>query len=481
MNVSHASFLLDRRSLLISAAGLLAGRANAELNGAWQDQGVIDTSRSPSAKLFPVPLRAVRLGDGFWKQRMMLNSEKGLPVHVEDHERWGVMDNFRRLTGKQVERKSFLWSDEYLYKLMEAMAFVLQTQENAAMRQKLEELVTMVIAAQQPDGYLNTYWVEERAPKRLTWMQGSHELYCFGHMLQAAIAYYRATGNRRFMDAGLRYLDLLASNYGKGKKPLTDGHPEAEMALIELYRVTGDRRALDFAGYLLQGDGERLGWKAEDYVNLFAGKPFINRTRLEGHAVRCMYACCGAADYYAETGNNAYLETLERLWQDLLSSKMYITGGVGSRRDGEAFGDPFELPNRSAWCESCAAIGNMMLQYRLLHIRAEGRFADAMERVMYNGMNGGYGVSGTSYCYRNPLELPAVKHRNPGAMCCSPNLNRTIASIPGYFYSMSKDGIYVHLFHNSVLDWKLADGTGLKITQRTDIRQWPARHAGWPL
>lgn len=460
--------MLRPHAFLLAAFAICSVSTAATESSPWGNQGVIDTSRSPHAKLSPVPVHAVKLGDGFWAKRMKLNADKGLPIHVEDHEREGEMDNFRRLNGKNVERRGFLWSDEYVYKLMEAMAFVLQTEDRPEMRKKLEELVDTVIAAQQPDGYLNTYWLEQNGQKRLSWMQGSHELYCFGHMVQAAAAYYRATGNRRFIDAATRYLGYLSANYGRDKKPLTDGHPEAEMALVELYRITGDQRALDFAGYLLEGDGARLGWNGSDFERLFSGIPFVSRTKLEGHAVRCLYAISGASDYYAETGDPKYGATLERLWKDLVTHKMYITGGVGSRIENESFGEPYELHNREGWLESCAAIANMMWQYRLLQIKAEGRFADVMERVMYNGMNAGYGVDGVSYCYNNPLELPAQKHRNSGAMCCSPNLNRTIASIPGYFYSTSKDGIYVHLFHNSTLDWHLADGTGLKIVQATE-------------
>ncbi|HET8550481.1 MAG TPA: beta-L-arabinofuranosidase domain-containing protein, partial [Bryobacteraceae bacterium] len=197
-----------------------------------------------------------------------------------------------------------------------------------------------------------------------------------------------------------------------------------------------------------------------------------SRTKMEGHSVRATYAASGATDYYLETGDTAFGDTLENLWRDMTGRKMYLTGGIGSRAQGEAFGEPYELPNLLAYTESCAAIGNMMWNWRMLAATAEARFADTLERALYNGVNSGMSVSGTLYCYRNPLELagnPADKIRNPWytTTCCPPNLERVLASLPGYFYSVSKEGVYVHLFHSGELDWKLGDGTPLKIRQTT--------------
>jgi uncharacterized protein len=268
--------------------------------------------------------------------------------------------------------------------------------------------------------------------------------------------------------------DFLLPAYGPApeKKPLLSGHPEMEQALVELYRITGDKRHLTLAEYLLRGDS-RIPLKPNDYVYHFCGKPFTSRTHLEGHAVRAMYACCGATDYYLETGDEAYWKTLNTLWNDLVSSQMYITGGVGARSDGEAFGNSYELPNSQAYGESCAAIGNMMWNWRMLAATGDALHGDIIERALYNGINSGMSLSGNLYCYRNPLAFdPASdeKIRNEwyDTTCCPPNLERTFASLPGYFYSTSKDGLYVHLFHNSVLDWHLEDGTPIKVTQKTD-------------
>ncbi len=467
-----------RREWLASlAAGAVVGQGEP---GDWRSQGILHLERSPQAKLRNVPVGAVRLGDGFWSERRRVNVERSIPTLLELLEQNGVVDNFRRLTGrKQVARRGPLYTDSDLYKWMEAVAFVLQSEDRPSLRETFDRLTEEILAAQEPTGYLNTYYVEERRPLRFKEMHRGHELYCLGHLLQAAIAYYRATGGRRLLEGGIRFVDYLIENFSPDKDPLLAGHPELEMALVELYRVTGERRQLELAGYLLQGDGERLKLTRQQTVYLFSGIPFVSRTRLEGHAVRAMYACCGATDYFMETGDPTYGKTLETLWQDLTRHKMYITGGVGSRSQGEAFGDPYELPNRLAYTESCAAIGNLMWNWRLLAGRGEARFADVLERALYNGVNSGMSLSGDLYCYRNPLELsgdPDDPIRNPwySTTCCPPNLERILASLPGYFYSLSPEGVWVHLYHNNRFEWRLASGVAVRLTQDTKY-PWEGR------
>jgi DUF1680 family protein len=452
--------------LLCTVAPLLAA------GPAWQSEGVVYVNQSPHAALHTVPIRAVTMGDGFWTARRAINVQKSIPSMYAELEEHGIVDNFLRLEGKKnVPRRGPLYTDSDIYKWMEAVAFVLQSGDDPKLRAQFDRLTGIIAAAQEPSGYLNTYWSEDRTAKRFTEMYRSHELYCMGHLLQAAIAYYRATGDRKLMDVGIRFADYMVANFGPTKRPALTGHPEFEMALVELYRTTGDRRYLDFAGYLLSGvERERLHLTDDQVQYMFSGKPFTSRTELEGHAVRAMYASCGATDYYMETGDAAYLKTLQTLWRDLVDRKMYITGGVGAREAGEAFGEAYELPNAQAYGESCAAIGNMMWNWRMLLALGESRFADVIERALYNGINSGMSLSGTLYCYRNPLESTGEKIRNEwyDTTCCPPNLERILASLPGYLYATGPRGVYVNLFHNSTLDWHLEDGTGIRIAEQTE-------------
>ena len=411
---------------MIKFLALLLASLTVQAADNWQDQGIIYLNHSPDAVMHPVPVRAVTLGDGFWQARRRVNVDRSIPTMLELLEAHGIVDNFRRLSGQKQTRRASgpLYTDSDLYKWMEAVAFVLQSGDNPKLRATFDASSAIIAAAQEPSGYLNTNYVGDKAPLRFTEMYRSHELYCLGHLLQAGIAYYRATGDRKLLDAGIRFVDYLVANFGPEKRPLLTGHPELEMALVELYRTTGNRAYLNLAGYLLSGvETERLHLKPSQVSYMFSGIPFTSRTIFEGHAVRAMYASSGATDYYLETGDPLYRKTLDTLWADLTNRKMYITGGVGSRSDGEAFGDPYELPNSQAYTESCAAIGNMMWNFRMLAASGESRFADVMERALYNGINSGMSLDGTLYCYRNPLASDGEKIRNEwyDTTCCPPN------------------------------------------------------------
>jgi DUF1680 family protein len=445
---------------------------------AWKDEGVLFVDKSPYAKLHNIPVHAVTISQGFWGARREINVDKSIPSMEKLLEANGRMNNFLRLTGKSdASQHGPVYSDSDVYKWTEAAGFALQSGDRPELRAMTDKIIKEVVAVQGPDGYLNTYYVGDHAKDRMTpqVQRWGHELYNIGHMIQGAMAYYRATGDRTLLDAGIRFVnEYLLPNFGPGpdKKPILSGHPEIELALIELYRTTGDKRYLELAGYILQGD-DRIKLPQDGYVYHFSGIPFTSRTHLEGHAVRAMYACCGATDYYLETGDQTYWKTLNVLWEDLVTSQMYVTGGVGARSEGEAFGDSYELPNFTAYGESCAAIGNMMWNWRMLAATGDAKFADVIERALYNGINSGMSLDGTMYCYRNPLgfDPSGGDHiRNPwyDTTCCPPNLERTFASLPGYFYSSSKDGLYVHLYDNSQLDWHLEDGTGLKVVQKTN-------------
>jgi hypothetical protein len=486
--ISRRTFLSTTAAATAAIAipGLSAGRARASFLGAnpdstldpdWKDMGVIATRKSPYAKLHSVPVQAVTIETGFWSKRRETNVTSSIPSMHDELIEHGRMDNFLRLEGKSsAPQHGPVFSDSDIYKWTEAVGFALQSQPLPGLRAQTDTMIRQVIAAQEPSGYLNTYYVDDRKGDRMQWkvQTTGHELYCIGHLLQGAIAYYRATGDPTLLEAGMRFVDgFLLPGYGPGpnQQPIVAGHPEIEMALIELYRTTSNKQYLNLAGYILTGD-KRIPLTQRQIVYMFCGIPFTERTKLEGHAVRAMYACCGATDYYLETGDPEYWKTLNVLWDDLVEHQLYVTGGVGARSDGESFGNAYELPNERAYGESCAAIGNMMWNWRMLSASGDAKFTDVMERALYNGINSGMSLDGKLYCYRNPLAFnPATgdKIRNPwyDTTCCPPNLERTFASLPGYFYSTSKEGVYVHFYDSSTMDWKLESGTHLKLRQTT--------------
>jgi len=463
-------------AIAAAAAWTLVLNAQSPQPDEWKSEGVLYLNHSLNARLHPVPIQAVHLGDGFWTARRKVTTERSLPTMLDLLEEHGVVDNFRRLSGRpDLPRKGRISSDSDLYKWIEAAAWALASNETSdsdkpKLRGDIESLASHILAAQEPDGYLNTYFVGDKARLRFTDFAHSHEDYCLGHLIQAGIAYYRATGSRKLLDAGIRFANYVVDNFGPTKRPFITGHPELEMALAELYRTTGQIKYLEFARYLFSGvEKDRLKLKDSDVRYMFSGKPFTSRTEFEGHAVRALYAASGATDYFTETGEPAYKRTLDLLWTDLTMRKMYITGGVGSRASGESFGDAYELPAEQAYAETCAAVANVMWNFRLLNLTGNARYTDVLERALYNGVNSGMSLSGTLYCYRNPLASSGEKLRNPwyDTTCCPPNVERLFESLPGYFYATSRDGIYVNLYQTSELDWRLEDGTPFKLAQET--------------
>ncbi len=446
--------------LPIAAAGPHAAAADREAPNVsadpatpWKDAGVVATASSPFAALAPVPIHAVTLRDGFWRPRLKANRKASISTLLAQLEMHGVVDNFRRLSGrKQCDRRGPLFTDSDLYKWMEAAALVLQSADDKRIHAALDKIIDVVVAAQHEDGYLHPYSVDDRADTRFTKLETDHELYCAGHFFQAAVAHYRATGSRKLLDPALRFADYLCSMFGPGK-PVQGhpGHAEIEMALVELYRTTGERKYLDLAKYYLDDDH------------------YTKHDGVTGHAVRMMYFCAGGTDYVIETGDQDYWNTTLRLWNDMVTGKMYVTGGLGSRPGGEAFGDPYELPNDNAYAETCAAIGNVYWQWRLLAAAADARYADVLERTLYNGFLSGVALEGTEYFYVNPLACNKVHQRQPwyDCTCCPPNVERMLAALPGFFFSTSKTGLYVHFYDNCTLDWHLADGTRLQLAVDT--------------
>jgi DUF1680 family protein len=466
------------RRIAIAACfvGFLAGTEPAQND--WKQQGVIYVDHSLNARIHPVPIQAVHLGEGFWAERRRVVTQRSLPTLLDLLEEHGVVDNFRRLSGKKnMPRRGPLYTDSDLYKWMEAAAWALASNETSEvdktkLHAKLTSLIADVTAAQEPSGYLNTYFVGDKERLRFTDLTKSHEDYCLGHLLQAGIAYYRATGSRALLDPGIKFADYIVENFGPTRRPFITGHPELEMSLVELYRVTRDPKYLEFVRYLFSGvERDRMKLKDAEMKYTFSGRQFTSRTEFEGHAVRALYAASGATDYLMEGGEAAFRRTLDLLWNDLTMRKMYITGGVGARAGGESFGDPYELPNLEAYAETCAAIANVMWNFRMLAMTGEAQYADVLERALYNGVNSGMSLAGALYCYRNPLASNgSEKMRNPwyDTICCPPNLERLFESLPGYFYATSRDGIFVTLFHTSTLDWHLENGVGLNLAQSTN-------------
>ncbi len=428
---------------------------------------VVDTSCSPFAMLHPVPIENMSLEDNFWAPRLKILKEVTLPSQYELFEKTGRLHNFRRASGKvKGEFRGYYFNDSDVYKWVEAVAFILANSQDQKLRCLVQQVIGDIVSAQDEDGYLNTYFTFELEKERWTDLRNMHELYCAGHLIQAAIAHYRSTGERDFLEAACRFADHIASTFGSNKCLGTPGHPEIEMALVELYRTVKERSYLDLAEFFIDNRG--LGLIGGD-VYLIDHKPFRELKEIVGHAVRSLYLNCGVADIYMETGDDILLDVLIRLWHNMIKYKMYVTGGVGSRYDREAFGVNYELPNVRAYSETCAAVANVMWNWRMLLITGECKFADIMELALYNAALAGISLDGEKYFYVNPL-ADRGQHRRQRwfkCACCPPNIARLLASLPGYVYSVTDEGLWMHLYIQGTAHIKIG-GTDITIIQRTN-------------
>jgi len=411
---------------------------------------IIDTSNSAYSKLHPVSVSSVKLTNGLLADRLRVVKEVTIPTQYELLEQTQRINNFRRASGKvQGDYFGFFFNDTDVYKWIEAVSFSLMTERDENLERLVDEVIEEIRLAQDEDGYLDTFFTFEKKKDRWTNLKDMHELYCAGHLIQAGIAYYRATGKRSLLDIAIRFADHIDSVFGPGKREGTSGHPEIEMALVELFRETKNYKYLNLAKFFIDERGKGLVGGDLYHID---HKPFRELDEIVGHAVRSLYLNCGATDLYLEIGDQEILNALERLWHNFTERKMYITGGAGARHEGEAFGEEYELPNETAYAETCASIANMMWNYRMLHVSPEGRFADMMELVLYNGLLSGISLDGEYYFYVNPLSDNG-KHRRQkwfACACCPPNIARLIASLPGYIYSKSFDGIWVHLYTSNL-------------------------------
>lgn len=408
---------------------------------------IVNTFNSPYARLRPVPLTSVKLRDSFWAPRIDVLLHSTLPAIFEQLDKTGPLDNFRRLVGKaQAEFKGYVFADEHVYKWLEAAVWLLSYKYSEELLRKVEEVTYLAEVVQEPDGYINTRF-HGKPKERYRELKWSHELYVGGHLIQAAIACKRVGVCERFFNVALKYGEHLINSFGPGRIEMPDGHPGVELALIELYRETGDKEYVELAEFLI----EMRGRGKLDYAPYFIdNKPFkqLSEAPSGAHAVRLLYLTSGATDLYIENGDKELLNTLEKLWFDIASKRLYVTGGVGSRYLGEAIGEIYELPNESAYAETCAAVANVMWNYRLLLATGEARYADMMELTLYNGALSGISLDGKNFFYVNPLADRGSHRRQPWlhCPCCPPNIARLLASLPGYFYSVSDDGIWVHLY-----------------------------------
>jgi uncharacterized protein len=419
-------------------------------------------------ELSAVPFTEVKLSDQFWLPRLETNRTQSLPHNIEWCRRTGRIDNFAKAAKlKEGKFQGIFFNDSDVYKVLEAASYSLAAHPDPALEKSVDEIIAKIAAAQQPDGYLNTYFTLAEPGKRLTNLRDMHELYCAGHLIEAAVAHYRATGKRTLLDVAVKYADFINGVFGPDKRHGVPGHEEIELALVKLSQATGEKKYFDLAAYFIdtRGDKTKRGTWGEYHQD---HKPVREQSEIVGHAVRAMYLYSGTADVAARTGDRALIDAMDRLWQDVVRRKMYVTGGIGARHEGEAFGNAYELPNDSAYCETCAAIGLALWAHRLNLMHADSQYADVMERVLYNGILSGVGLDGRKYFYVNPLASDGRHHREPffDCACCPPNAARLLASLPGYVYAVDEDCVYVNLYVASKAK-VVVDGNPITLTQET--------------
>ena len=427
----------------------------------------------------PVAFTSVEVSDAFWGQRLKASREVTIPLAFSKCEETGRYQNFVE-AAQQMHSEENLgfrvaglpFDDTDVYKTIEGASYLLQTYPDPALEAYIDSVLVIVAAAQEPDGYL--YTARTRNPEhphrwsgaeRWVQIEDSHELYDLGHMIEGAIAHYRATGKRNFLDIAIKYADCVCREIGpgEGQQVRVPGHQIAEMALAKLYILTGDKKYLDEAKFFIdmRGRGEK---GAEAYRQSHV--PVMEQDEAVGHAVRAEYFYSGIADIAALTGETAYIDVIDRIWDNMVGKKIYLTGGVGARRDGEAFGDAYELPNLTSYCETCAAVGNVYFNHRMFLLHGDSKYYDVLERSLYNGVISGVSLDGGTFFYPNPLESDGRHQRQDwfGCACCPSNICRFIPSVPGYVYAVKDNDLYVNLYmansmHDSVKNGKV----GLKM------------------
>ncbi|HET9373033.1 MAG TPA: glycoside hydrolase family 127 protein [Vicinamibacterales bacterium] len=433
----------------------------------------------------PVPFTSVRLTDEFWAPKIEINRTASIPAAFQQCEVTGRVDLFVRaaavLRGETIANTrppGYPFDDTDVYKVIEGASYTLSVHPDPKLDAYVDSLIAKIAAAQEKDGYLyTTRTINPAAPHRWAGKQrwelekvDSHELYNLGHMIEAAVAHYQATGKRTFLDVAINAADMLVRTFGPGKASTWPGHQITEMALVRLYRVTGTAAYADLAKFFLdvrRPDAPASSNWPPSYHQ--AQAPVIEQTEAVGHAVRATYMYSGMADVAALTGDQAYLKALTTIWGNLVGQKFYITGGIGSTGSGEGFGPPYDLPNMSAYNETCASIGVDFWNLRMFLLTGDAQYIDVMERTLYNGLISGVSLDGKTYFYPNPLESRGQHARREwfGVACCPGNITRFLPSVPGYVYAKQGATIFVNLFAAGDADVALADGRAVKLTQTT--------------
>ncbi len=428
----------------------------------------------------PVPFTSVKVSEGFWGQRLQASREVTIPLAFSKCEESGRYENFVRAANPSDSYKveGFSFDDTDVYKTIEGASYLLQTYPDKKLEQYIDSVLAIVAKGQEPDGYLNTArtmnpkhphdWM---GPNRWDGVEGaSHEFYNLGHMVEGAVAHYQATGKRNFLDIAMRYADCVCREIGRGEgqRRLVPGHEIAEMALVRLYLATGEKRYLDQACFFVEERGKTSVRNPYSQSHL----PILEQDEAVGHAVRAEYFYAGVADVAAVTGDKEYIAAIDRIWENIVSKKLYITGGVGARHDGEAFGDNYELPNLSGYCETCAAIGNVYTNFRLFLLHGEAKYFDVLERTLYNGVISGISLDGGAFFYPNPLASTGNYGRQPwfGCACCPSNVSRFIPSLPGYVYAVKDDQLFVNLYLQNRAELKV-NNRKVTLSQQT-IYPW---------
>ncbi|MDQ0973199.1 DUF1680 family protein [Neobacillus niacini] len=418
--------------------------------------------------LKPVSFTNVGIDDAFWSPRIKVNREQTIPHQYQQCKETGRIDAFKLNWKPGMDNEPHIFWDSDVAKWLEAASYSLATHPDPELERLVDQVITLIASAQQPDGYLNIYFTVVKPGERWTDLRDAHELYCAGHLIEAGVAHYEATKKRTLLDVVCRYADHIDSVFGleEGKKRGYGGHQEIELALVKLYRITGEKRYLKLSQFFIDERGQEPHYFTQEKVDrkgFFdefmkyldnikeynqSHKPVREQNKVVGHSVRAMYMYSAMADLAGEIGDASLLKACERLWDHLHTKNMFITGGIGSTGKNEGFTYDYDLPNETSYAETCAAIGLVYWNQRMLQLECDGKYADAMERALYNGVISGVSLDGKKFFYANPLASIGDRHRKEwfGCACCPPNLARLLASLGGYVYSQTADDLVVHLY-----------------------------------